>query len=122
MTKLIETITKIKTLYSLLPDKKRGELLRLITTHNLETIAKSEEKKKTTPVNFNTGLYAVSDSKRIKIVKELLESDDLKQTIYDNSKHMRFLNTQTFKFILILIKKELGRNSEIVSLYPEFFI
>jgi len=112
---MLKNIIKIQTLYNLLNHKQRQELLRLISSQSLEQYLKVHN------IKFKDGdIYAMSDSKRITVLREILEDDNI--AFKKHSRQIRFMKTNIFKAIFGIIRKKLSQDKDIVSLYPEFFI
>jgi len=112
---MLKDIAKIQTLYRLLNQKQRQELLRLISSQSLEQYLRERK------IKFKDGdIYAMSDSKRINVLREILEDGNI--AFKKHSRQIRFMKTNIFKAIFGIVRKKLSQDKEIVSLYPEFFI
>lgn len=112
-------VIKTQKLFAELEPKIRNETIRAVTTIKIE-----EKLPKIRGSHFsNHGrLYAITDSKRQKILKEILELKDLTCMTKETKKFLRHMDAAVFKVIFSIIKEKLRLNKDIVSKYPEFFI
>lgn len=116
--KYLTVIENCKKLYLSFPENKRAEVLRLITTNQLEQNSHKVNHK----FNGEAGFSAISNKLREKILKDLFEAETIQEGIKKNQRHFRHLDIYIFKIIFEIFKDHLGKNSEIVNKCPELFI
>jgi len=118
MTNLEKIVHKSKKMYSMLSPKLRNELIRSITT---DAIAERLGKDKILRNGNAARLYAISDSKRQKIFQSILEKDEL-AAMRENSRFLVHMDTVVFKIMFDIMKEHLKTNTEVLKMYPEYFI
>jgi len=119
MTDMEKIVYKSKKMYSMLSIKLRNELLRSITT---DAIAERLGKDQILRLGNPGRLYAISDTKRQKIFKSILESDETLTVMRENSRFLVHMDTVVFKIIFDIMKEHLKTNTEVLKIYPEYFI
>jgi len=116
---LLPIISKSQKLFSMLSPKLRNELLRSITSINMEKKLKTDKiTRKANPAR----LYAISDSKRQEIFKDILECDSVDNVLEKHKKFLRHMDTIVFKAMFDMMRDHLRLNSNVISMYPEYFI
>ena len=119
MTKMEDLILKIRNLFAELTTSEQHMLIRAVTTDKIE---QTLPKIKNSHYDNHGRLYAISDSKRQKILTEIFMGNDYRATIKTNSRHFRHLDTVVFKVLFGIILYHLRFNTPIIEKYPEYFI
>lgn len=119
MTKMEDLIIKIRNLFTELTTAEQHVLIRAVTTDKIE---QTLPKIKNSHYDNHGRLYAISDSKRQKILTEIFMGNDYRATIKTNSRHFRHLDTVVFKVLFGIILYHLRFNTPIIEKYPEYFI
>ncbi len=119
MTKLELIIIKTRNLFNELSKKEQHELIRSITADKIEEYL---PKKNGSHYGNHGRLYALTDSKRQKLLIQFFMDADYSSAINTNAKHMRHLDTAVFKVMFVIIQQHLRYNTMVIEKYPEYFI